>query len=238
MATTTTPSQQTDTGATTVKLDWQQRQNVRSLAFVSVICTLWYAATSAFMLLPQLSSYAADPTDLSFATTIYIDYIRAGFFVFLAYLALGTAILTLAGALSRAVSAAGRSRAGLYLLCLVSAGYLLVALFPDDAPGGPVSASGTVHTVAALVALACIAVVPLLLARGFRNDARWRSYASISLVLGGLAVATLIFALVRLGFPTITLSLGVFSLAALPFAVVTLLWLLLTALRVRRVILA
>lgn len=232
---TTTPTQQTDTGTTTVALDWQQRQNVRNLALVSIICTLWYAGISAFMLLPQLSSYASDP---SFTTTIYLDYYHAGFFIFLGYLALGGSALTLAGALSRAVSAAGRSRAGLYLLCLVSIGYLLIALFPDDAPDGPVSARGTVHTVAALVALVCTAVAPLLLARGFRNDAHWRGYASISLVLGVLAVAALIFALVRLGFPVVTTSLGVFSVAAVPLAVVTLLWLLLTALRVRRTILA
>lgn len=230
---TTTPTQRSDTDGATVKLDWPQRQNVRGLAIVSIICTLWYAATSALLLLPQLSPYAGDP---SFATTIYIDYIRAGFFIFLGYLALSGGALALAGALSRAVAPVGRSRAGLYLLCLVSMGYLLAALFPDDAPGGPVSASGTVHTSAMLVALVCTAVAPPLLARGFRNDARWRGYAGASFALGALAVATLVFAVVRLGLPDVTTSLGVFGPAAALFAVASLLWLLLTALRIRHVI--
>lgn len=235
---TTTPTQQSATDGATVKLDWQQRQNVRGLANVSIICTLLYAATSALLLLPQLRSYPPYPGDPSFAITIYIDYIRAGFFIFLGFVALSGSALALASALSRAVAPVGRSRAGLYLLCLVSMGYLLAALCPDDAPGSPVSASGTVHTIAMLVALVCTAVAPLLLARGFRNDARWRDYAGASFALGALAVVALVFAVLRLGLPDVTTSLGVFGPAAVLFSIVSLLWLLLTALRIRRVILA
>lgn len=228
-----TPARETHVEAATAQLDWAQRQNVRRLALISFFCVHVYAALYAFMVLTQLGSYASDP---SLATDVYADYVRAGCFIFLGVVALGVAVLTLAAALARSVAPVARSRAGLYALCIVGVSDWLAALFPDDAPGALPTTAGTIHTVAALAALLCAATAPLLFARGFRNDARWRGYAAVSFILGVLAIAALIYALVALGFPAVATSLGVFSTAAVPLAAVTLLWVLLTTLRVRSTI--
>lgn len=214
-------------------LDWPQRQIVRGLALFAFICFLCYAATHAFMLLAQLSPYAADQ---GFATNVYIDYVRAGCFIFAGMAALGAGAVALAGALARALPASARSRLGLYLLCIVGVCQVFAALFADDAPNGPTSSAGTIHTAAALVALLAIAVAPLLLARGFRHDSRFRAHAIVCFVLGGLAVVALVYALIAVGFPVISTSLGLFSPESAPFMALTLLWLALTALQVRRVV--
>lgn len=219
--------------AAPARLDWQRRRHVRTLALIAAACVLWYAATHAFLLLAQLGPYASDP---SFATDVYIDYVRDGCFIVFGLAALGVGTLTLAAALSRTVSAAGRSRTGLYLLCVAGVCDLFAAVCSDDPPGSPLSAGGTFHTVATLAAMLCVAVAPLLFARGFRRDTRWRGYAGVSFALGALALAALVVALVALGIPALATSLGVFSPAAAPFAALTLLWLLLTALHLRRAI--
>lgn len=229
----TTSAQRTGSDVTAVKLDWQLRWLVRTLAAVTLVCVLWYAVTHAFMLLAQIGLYASNP---SLATDVYLNYVRAGCFIFFGLAALGVGTLTLAAALARTVSDAGRSRAGLYLLCVAGVCDLLAAIFPDDAPGDLISISGTFHTVSTPAAMLCIAAVPLLFARGFRRDARWHDYASVSLALGVLAVAALLYAGVALGLPAVASAPGVFSFAAAPFAASTLLWLLLTALYMRRTI--
>lgn len=229
---TTTPTQPIDTAAP-VQLDWKQRQTVRGLALLAVGGVLLYAVTSAFMLLAWLSPYASDP---SFATSIYIDDVRFGCFIFFGLAALGAGILALAAALSRVLSGAARTRAGLYLLCVAGVCGLCSALIPDDAPGSPLSSAGTFHVVATLSAMLCIAVAPLLFARAFRRDTLWRGYAVVSFVCGVLAVVALAVAMLALGLPAAATSVGVFSLAAAPFAAVTLVWLLLTSLYMRRVI--
>ena len=103
-------------------------------------------------------------------------------------LALGLASIALVAALGYSVDGPG-ARVGRWLLGIWGLGVVLGAIFPADPPGrwhAPPSVAGIIHGNAALAAFVALPAGALCLARSFRRDPRWASWARL---LSALAVA-------------------------------------------------
>jgi hypothetical protein len=103
----------------------------------------------------------------------YYVHGRQGWLLTLGLLSLGLGSLALVVALS--VQKA-RSRIGLILLGTWSVGVIAGGAFAADPPGNwdrPPSVSGTIHGLAAMIALAALPAAAVFLTRSFRRDARW-----------------------------------------------------------------
>jgi hypothetical membrane protein len=102
--------------------------------------------------------------------------------------------LAIAGALYRTVRLDGRTRAGLALLVTWAICSGLLAFFADDPEGTPVTGSGVVHVVLALIAFTCITIGAILISASLRSDPAWRPAARLLLavsVAGALAYLVL-----------------------------------------------
>jgi hypothetical membrane protein len=112
----------------------------------------------------------------------YVHAPRGGWLVPLGLLVMAVA----SGTLTWLAAAYTRGdRAGLALLGVWAAGLLVAGVFPIDAPGQwdrPPTTAGTLHGVAALLAVATLPAAAVVLSRVWRRDPRWRPVA------GGLAV--------------------------------------------------
>lgn len=85
------------------------------------------------------------------------------------FLLRGALSLALAGALLRVAVGSSRLRVGVALLSAWGVGSGLLAFFPDDPPGYPVTAAGQVHLALALIAFLCVGVGTIVLSFGIRN---------------------------------------------------------------------
>jgi hypothetical membrane protein len=98
--------------------------------------------------------------------------------------------LAIAAALYRVV----RTRAGLALLVTWAICSGLLAFFADNPEGTPVTGSGVVHVVLALIAFPCITVGAILISASLISDPAWRPAAPVLLaisVAGALALLLL-----------------------------------------------
>jgi hypothetical protein len=98
--------------------------------------------------------------------------------------------LAIAAALYRVVRLDGRTRAGLALLVTWAICSGLLAFFADNPAGTPVTGSGVVHVVLALIAFPCIAIGAILISASLMSDPAWRPAAPVLLaisVAGALA---------------------------------------------------
>jgi len=84
------------------------------------------------------------------------------------------------------------SRVPLALLALWSTCVLVLSIFPTDPYGIPVSVSGIIHSLVALLAFLCLLFASLLYSLRFRRDVRWYSFARPSLVLAILIGISLV----------------------------------------------
>jgi hypothetical protein len=128
----------------------------------------------------------------------YVHAPRGGWLVPLGTLsmAIASGMLTwLAAAYTRG------SRAGLALLGVWAAGLLVAGVFPTDPPGRwdqPPTTAGTLHGVAALLAVAALPTAAVVLSRVWRRDPRWHPVAGGLAVTAALAAAA--FALFMITF--------------------------------------
>ena len=107
-------------------------------------------------------------------------------------LGLGSLALTIALA-SR--PGAPTSRGGNWCLGIWSVGALLGAIFSADPPGHwdrPPSVGGSIHGLAAMVALIVFPFATLLWSRRFRSDPRWAGLSFTPLVLAAASAASLV----------------------------------------------
>jgi hypothetical protein len=145
---------------------------------------------SGCVVLTQLALHYLQPElkPLDEAMSYYV-YGRQGWLLTLGLFSLGVGSLVLTIVLAWG-PAATVSRGGLLCLAIWSAGVLFGAAFAADPPGRwdkPPSISGSIHGIAAMVALVSFPVAAVLLSRGFRSDSRW---IGRSRILGTLAIAS------------------------------------------------
>ncbi|HUY09246.1 MAG TPA: DUF998 domain-containing protein [Candidatus Dormibacteraeota bacterium] len=99
--------------------------------------------------------------------------------------------LALAAALLRVTAGTNRLRVGVAFLAAWGVGSGILAFFPDDPPGTPVTASGQVHLVVALIAFLCAVVATIVLSVGSRHFVQLRSLSPLLLVLSIAAALAL-----------------------------------------------
>jgi drug/metabolite transporter (DMT)-like permease len=102
--------------------------------------------------------------------------------------------MAIAGALYRVVRRDGRTRAGLALLVTWAICSGLLAFFADNPKGTPVTGSGVVHVVLAVIAFTCITIGAILISASLMSDPAWRPAAPVLLaisVAGALAYLVL-----------------------------------------------
>jgi hypothetical protein len=157
---------------------------------------------------------------------------RFGFVVTAALFSWGVAGWALASGLSRGVSPASRSRAGLVLLVVFGAGLLVASFFPMDVPFRPrdPTPTGATHLFAASVSTLLFPFAALLLARSFGSDGPWLSFYSFAHRLGLviLVAMPIVFAFGSLYF-------ALFGLVQKIYALLVLAWMMATSARLGRV---
>lgn len=121
----------------------------------------------------------------------------AGFLMTLAFLARALGELLLVAGLALDTTRRSRSWTGLVLLTGAALCSFLVALVPGlmaaFVAGGFQNASLlTIHSVSALLGFTSLALASLFWSASLRRDARWRSSASVSLLLGLLVLLSLL----------------------------------------------
>jgi hypothetical protein len=154
-------------------LDLHRSTSTRWLSALGLLgVAVFTAATLA------LHFVQADRSPLQVAISYYVHG-RHGWLTTLGLLALGLGSLALTMALSVQRT---RSRIGLILLGVWSAGVVVGGIFAADPPGNwdrPPTASGAIHGLAAMIALAALPAAAVFLTRSFRQDARWRPFQSV-----------------------------------------------------------
>jgi hypothetical protein len=175
------------------------------------------------VLLLHLLSPEFDPADR------FISEYALGSFSYLlttAFLALGLGSLLLASALFRLESGGGFIwKAGLALLTIWGVSVMLDGIFPIDKGVTPVTSSGQIHLMAAMVAFLALMVSALLLSLRFRQMPSLRSMSPTALVLVALIFSTFIASMV--------LDTVLQGLTQRLFVFACLAWLLYTAIGVR-----
>lgn len=155
-----------------------------------------------------------------------------GFLMTAAFFAFGLSLFTLAVGLYQGVILSARSRSGLILLGVAGVGLVLSGIFPTDITpdNSPSTAVGVIHILSGVVAFLCLIVAALLWSRRFRQDNRWKSFESTS---WGFAIAGLVAFIVFFSIIAAQLSIG--GLGERILIPLMLLWMLLTAIRLRSI---
>lgn len=149
-----------------------------------------------------------------------------GFLQTSAFVVLGLSLLALQHALAHHLRHTVTARIALALIALCGVASFLAAAFPTNLKGAVMTAAGEVHESVAVFGYAGLIVAMILLSLHFRHDARWRSFFAPS---SGLAVVGAA-ASIAMG---ATSGGDLSGLTQRIMVVPLLLWVLLTALRVR-----
>jgi NADH:ubiquinone oxidoreductase subunit 6 (subunit J) len=222
--------------STTLRPD--QARLLGLLAIVAILgAAFWATALVAMHLLgPQsndtstISEYAVGPYGVLYMA---------------ADVALGIGFVALALGVRGATMASRTSQIGALLVGLNGLGWIVGGLFvvdpecgravaeslPCSEGGEPVTAHGAIHGLSGAVSILSLIVGMLLLSRGFKRDDRWRPFGPISLAFGLATLAQLvvgIFVLWGEGKPLDAVSFRIFMATLV-------LWLVLSALRLRSI---
>jgi len=155
-----------------------------------------------------------------------------GFLMTIAFFAFGLSLFALALSLYRGVDRTYRSRLGLVLLGVAGVGLVLSGIFPTDVTpdDSPITAVGGIHIVSGVVAFTCVIVAAFLWSRRFEANPKWQSFSRTSRRLATLGLVSFIgFVIVKAS----QLPLGGLGERILIFLM--LVWMLLTAMRLRAV---
>lgn len=156
-------------------------QTLNILAMVAIAGLAFFVIVA--MLLPLFSEYTFVS---NFISELALG--RFGFVQTLAFFAAGLGSLALALGISQATTDSWGARLGSSLVGLWAVGLILAGIFPIDAGGQPATVSGGVHFVVATVSVLFLVLGIFALFWTFKREARWRSFRSVSLVLGVSAV--------------------------------------------------
>ena len=155
---------------------------------------------------------------------------RYGGLMMAAFCALGVGYLALAFGLHSAMTASRAARLGSILLGLAGFWFVVSGVFRVHAPGTPITFSGVMHGLGFIVGIPTLIASILLLSRAFGHGDRWRSFRPSSLTLGLAALILFLIAFFAPGIPGM-----VMVILSRIFAGTFVLWLLLTALRLRSI---
>lgn len=137
--------------------------------------------------------------------------------------------LALAGALLRTATGSNRLQVGVACLAVWGVGSGLLAFFPDDPPGYPVTTAGEVHLAVAFIAFLAVAVGTIVLSLGFRQFVALRGIYRWPLAISIVAVLPLLL-LGHTGFRAHTLD-GLYERCFLGLELV---WILIAGLRLHQ----
>jgi len=215
------------------------------LAFVGIIGAVFYVlAIAAMHILRPHNVELYDNTMSAYSVGPYGSISIAGF------IALGLGALALSAGLRRAVISSRALRVGSVLVGVFGAGWLLAGIFrfaPDVASleptiqGESTTIAGIIHGLAGFGGIFCLIAGMLVLSRAFERDERWRSFWLLSLTLGLATLLLFVLGLFILNSPTEvpccpTGSAAWWGAVEWRFFVgAFVLWLLLTAVRLRSV---
>jgi len=139
-------------------------------------------------------------------------------------------VLALLIGLIRAGPAGWIARTGIFFLSVLVPGLIVAALFQTDLPHHPMTQHGLIHTLDALINFLSGLIAALFLAASFGDDPRWRSFRGAALILAVFCVVALVAQIV-----VDALRLPGTGIGNRVFAGSLILWLLLTALHLRKV---
>src|SRR5215203_3793592 len=215
------------------------------LAFVGIIGPLFYiVAIAAMHVLRPHNVVLYGNTMSAYSVGPY------GSISIAAFVALGLGALALAVGLRRAVVPSRALRVGCVLVGVFGVGWLLAGIFrfaPDVASleptiqGESTTIAGIIHGLAGFGGIFCLIAGMLVLSRAFERDERWRSFWLLSLTLGLATLLLFVLGLFILNSPTEvpccpTGSAAWWGAVEWRFFVgAFVLWLLLTAVRLRSV---
>lgn len=152
-----------------------------------------------------------------------------GFLMVSTFLVLALALAALAMGLARSLSTPAVSSPGLALLIVASIALVAAALFPVDVGAvRPVTPSGWVHRIAAIVVFPSLSVGVLFLSAQFRRHGQWRDVAWIGALIGSAGL--MIFA----GILLVLLERGFAGAAQRVFLALFLVWMVVVARRMMR----
>lgn len=155
---------------------------------------------------------------------------RLGWLQSSAFVATGVGALVLLIGLIRLGPATWIARTGMVFLGVLAPGMVVAALFQTDLPGHPMTQHGLIHNMDALANFLGGLIAALFLSASFGDDPRWRSFRGPALILAVFGVVALVNQ-----FLTDALRLPWSGVSNRVFAASLMLWLLLAALRLRKV---
>jgi hypothetical protein len=153
-----------------------------------------------------------------------------GWLMTIAFFALGLASVAIAFGIQKSLPPSWTGRIGTTLLGVFGAGVFIAGIFPIDVQGGPTTTTGAVHMGVSLLSFVTVIVGIFVNSRAFARDPPWKSYGRLSAALGVATVATFIGL-----FVSVSSGSAWVGAAQRIFVGVFLLWLLLTANRLRSI---
>lgn len=161
---------------------------INLLAVLAIVGWTFFAASALF--LPIVSEYSF--------TGDYISELAIGRFGYVqtvAFFAAGLGSLALARGIRETTRGSWGSRAGFVIVGLFGINVFLAGIFPTDAidaEGQVLSPTtvGAIHIVVSALAFLSIIAAMFVLSRTFKQNIRWRSFWSVSLVLAFAAFVT------------------------------------------------
>jgi len=229
------------------------RQAVKQIEGIKTIALIGIA----YFLVADIALYLLNPGyELILASAGDYDVGSYGLLAASAFFGLGLGSLALVIGLYQGVSPSGRSWIGLLLLGIWGVGMLIAAIFPASNAGStvphittvriagifpvdveayPDTRFGWIHLFAMLCSFFSLTLATILLSWRFKQDEKWRSFHRLALILalGMLAASFLFFLPFSLWLAYTAFNRGIFIVAGL---VTGLIWLFLTAARLRLVV--
>lgn len=155
---------------------------------------------------------------------------RLGWLQTSVFIGTGFGVLALLVGLVRMGPATWIARTGVVFLSVLVPGLWVAALFQTDLPGHRMTQHGLIHNMDALANFLCGLIAALFLAASFGDDPRWRPFRGTALIVAVVGVLALVNQ-----FLTDALRLPWSGVSNRVFAASLMIWLLLTALYMRRV---
>ncbi|MGH2513430.1 MAG: DUF998 domain-containing protein [Candidatus Limnocylindrales bacterium] len=174
----------------------QRARQARSLAVAALVGIALYLVADAVLAILR--------PDVSLLHDAESDYGRGPFawLMDLNFLLRGALSIAAIGAIDLAADQPARLRIGLGLLAVWALASALLAFVPDSRAGGPLTSSGRIHLLLAVIAFLAATLGILVLAARLRLEATWRPAGMILVVVAiGATIAGLVMgrAMTRVG---------------------------------------